>query len=223
MGARKNPKTDLKSKYFLNIEIGMTVVLGLLILLLQLDFEKSNDFEVTLEEQEVVEMEEVQQTKQEVKPPPPPRPPVPVEVPNDEVIEDEALDLDASLDLDEELSTDQGPPPPPPNEEEAEGENEIFVVVEEKPKLIGGMDGLYEKIEYPEFAQKAGIEGRVIVQFVVNKDGTPTNIEVLRSPHKLLREEAIRVIRESKFEPGKQRGNPVRVKMSLPITFRLRN
>jgi protein TonB len=165
-------------------------------------------------------MEDVQQTKQEVKPPPPPKPPVPMEVPNDEIIEDQDVDFDASLDLDESLDTSQGPPPPDEGEEEEE--QEVFVVVEDSPQLQGGLAALQNEVEYPEFAKKAGIEGRVFVQFVVDENGNVQNPKVTRGVHKLLNEEAIRAVKQMKFTPGRQRGKPVKVQMSLPVTFRLK-
>jgi protein TonB len=221
MPVRKNEDADLRKRYPIYIEVGLVVSLLLLILAFRVNVQKSNNFEVKMEEQEVVEMEEVQQTKQEVKPPPPPRPPVPVEVPNDEVIEDEALDLDASLDLNESIQNNQ-PPPPPPEEEEEEEEQEVFIVVEEKPELIGGMAALQGEVRYPEFAKKAGIEGRVFVQFVVDESGNVQNPRVTRGVHKLLDQEAVRAVKQMKFKPGKQRGQAVKVQMSLPVTFRLR-
>lgn len=197
----------------------MIVALLLLILAFRVDLRQESEFQVVMEEQEVVQMEEIQQTEQETKPPPPPRPPVPVEVPNDEIIEDEAVDLDASLDLTESLQTSA--PPPAPEEEEEEEEQEVFIVVEDRPELIGGMAALQQAVEYPEFAKKAGIEGRVFVQFVVDEQGNVRDPKVTRGVHKLLNEEAIRAVKEQSFKPGKQRGQAVKVQMSLPVTFRL--
>jgi protein TonB len=143
---------------------------------------------------------------------------VPQEVPNNEVIEDQDVDFDASLDMDESLDTSA---PPPDDSEEEEEEQEIFMVVENQPELIGGMKALQESVTYPDFAKKAGIEGRVIVQFVVDEKGNVTNPKVVRGVHKLLNEEAIKAVKDQKFKPGKQRGKPVKVQMSLPVTFRL--
>lgn len=114
---------------------------------------------------------------------------------------------------------DQQKKTPDDSEEE---EQEIFMVVENQPELIGGMKSLQQSVEYPEFAQKAGIEGRVIVQFVVDEKGNVQDLKVTRGVHKLLNEEAIRAVKEQKFKPGKQRGEAVKVQMSLPVTFRLR-
>ena len=197
----------------------MILTLALLIVAFRLDMRANSDFDVSLAEQEVVQMEEIQQTQQIEKPPPPPRPPVPVEVPNDEILEDDELELDVSLDLDAAVDL---PPPPPPAEEEEEPEPEIFVIVEQMPDLIGGLGELQKKIRYPEIAKKAGVEGRVIVQFVVNEQGMVENPVVVRGIGAGCDEEAIRAVQDARFTPGKQRGKAVKVKMSLPITFKLK-
>ena len=220
MAIRKNPKADLRRTYGIFVEAGMVASLLLLILAFRANIQREGDMEIQTMEQEVVQMEEILQTKQIVKPPPPPRPPVPVEVPNDEIIDDEDLDLDASLDIEEPLAN--LPPPPPPEEEEEEPEPEIFVVVEEMPELIGGLGEIQRKIKYPEIARKAGVEGRVILQFIVNENGDVTEPAVVRGIGAGCDEEALRVVREAKFKPGKQRGKAVKVKMSLPITFKLK-
>jgi protein TonB len=219
MGVRKDDSADLRKQYPIYVQVGMVVALLLLILAFRVDLQQESDFQVVMEEQEVVQMEEIQQTEQETKPPPPPRPPVPVEVPNDEIVEDEAVNLDASLDLNESLETSAPPPSP---EEEEEEEQEVFVVVEDRPELIGGMAALQKAVEYPEFAKKAGIEGRVFVQFVVDEQGNVQNPQVTRGVHKLLDQAAVEAVKEMKFKPGKQRGKAVKVQMSLPVTFRLR-
>lgn len=220
MGVRKNEQADLRKEYPVWIQLGLVVALSVLLIGFRWDLQTQKEYSVDLEEQDVVEMEDVQQTEQEVKPPPPPKPPVPMEVPNDEIIEDDDVDFDSSLDLNESLDTDQGPPPPDDGGEEEE--QEIFVVVENSPELVGGLAALQGEVEYPEFAKKAGIEGRVFVQFVVDENGDVQNPKVTRGVHKLLNEEAIRAVKKMKFKPGKQRGKAVKVQMSLPVTFRLK-
>jgi len=220
MALRKTNKADIKSRYPLYVQVGMIASLGLLIIALKLDLQQDETFEIPIVEQDIVEMEEIEQTKQEVKPPPPPRPPVPIEVPNDEELEDDALDLDASLDIDEPLAN--LPPPPPPPEEEEDEEPEIFVIVEQMPELIGGLAGLQKKIKYPEIAKKAGVSGRVFVQFVVDEQGNVVDPVVTRGIGAGCDEEALRAVRMAKFKPGRQRGESVQVKMSLPITFKLK-
>jgi protein TonB len=219
MALRKEEGADLRQWYRLFVEIGLTVALLLLVVAFQLDYQPKQEFKVDIKKQEVVEMKEVQQTKQQTKPPPPPKPPVPVEVPNNETIEQEDVDFDSSLDLDESLDTSQGPPPPDTEGEEKE-EEEIFVVVEQQPNC-GGIKALQQEVEYPDFARKAGIEGRVFVQFVVNEKGEVVQAKVTRGVHKLLNEEALRAVKQLECEPGMQRGKPVKVRMSLPVAFRL--
>lgn len=219
MGLRKEEGTDLRSKYWLFIQVGLTLSLLFLVLAVQFDYRSEQSFKVDLKEQETVEMKEIQQTKQETKPPPPPKPPVPVEVPNNEVIENEDVDFDSSLDLDESMETSSGPPST--GEEEEEEEDEIFVVVEQQPDC-GGIKALQDKVQYPDFARKAGIEGRVYVQFVVNEKGQVVQPEVKRGVHKLLDKEALRAVKQLDCQPGMQRGEPVKVRMSLPVFFKLR-
>ena len=218
MALRKTDKADLRKRYPLFVQAGMVLTLTLLIVAFRLDMRVNDNFEVTLVDQEVVQMEEMVQTQQVEKPPPPPRPPVPVEVPDDEVLLDDELDLDMSLDIDE---VPDLPPPPPPKEEE-EAEPEIFVIVEQSPELIGGLPGLQKKIKFPEIAKKAGVEGRVFLQFIVDEQGNVSDPIVTRGIGAGCDEEAVRAILEAKFKPGKQRGKAVKVKMSLPITFRLK-
>ena len=222
---KKNPRANLRRYYGIYLEIGLILALAALIFLFRAPIRPSEEgFNIELVQQEVVQIEEIQQTQQEAKPPPPPRPPVPVEVPDDVVLDEEDLNLDATLDLDAPLA-ELPPPPPPPTEEGdkvEEPEPEIFVVVEEMPQLIGGLRGLQERIRYPEMARKAGVEGRVIVQFVVNEQGDVENATIIRGIGGGCDEEALRVISSAKFTPGKQRGRPVKVRMSLPILFKLR-
>ncbi|HKL19879.1 MAG TPA: energy transducer TonB [Halalkalibaculum sp.] len=217
MNNRKKSKADLKKYYTIFLELGLITALLIFIAAakINLQTEKSN-VDLT-SQQEVVEMEEIIQTKQIEKPPPPPRPPVPVEVPNDEVIEDQVINIDAELSFDEPLDL----PPPPKGDDD--GEEDFFVVVENMPELIGGMAALQKDIRYPERARKAGIEGRVIVQFIVNEEGKVENPRVIRGIGGGCDEEALRAVSNALFKPGRQRGQPVRVQYSLPVIFKLQN
>jgi TonB family protein len=103
--------------------------------------------------------------------------------------------------------------------EELEGE--VFIVVEDRPELKGGLAAVQEALVYPKFAKKAGIEGRVFVQFVVDENGDVRNPTVTRGVHTLLDQAAVEAVKEMTFKPGKQRGQPVKVQMSLPVTFKL--
>lgn len=103
---------------------------------------------------------------------------------------------------------------------------EIYNVVEEMPEFPGGQDKLFqylkENIKYPDDAEKAGLEGRVVCQFVVDKDGSITDINVIQSINGSLDTEAVRVIKAMpKWKPGKMKGEAVRVKFTIPISFRL--
>lgn len=109
---------------------------------------------------------------------------------------------------------------------EPEKEEEIFQVVENMPEFPGGMAELMKylqkNIKYPTISQENGVQGRVIVQFVVNRDGSIVDPVVLRSVDPYLDKEALRVVKAMpKWKPGEQRGKPVRVKFTLPVQFRL--
>ena len=108
-------------------------------------------------------------------------------------------------------------------------EEQIFVKVEKMPTFMGGdiskfRSWVASKLRYPQLAQENNITGRVLLKFVVEKDGTLTNIQVLQSPDKSLADEAIRVLKTSpRWEPGKQRNQSVRVFYTLPVDFQLQN
>lgn len=221
----KNPtrlikrKRDLRKNYLIRAQLGMILSLLIFIVVFKIEIKASGEKEVmAIATQEEVMIEEIVQTKQEIQAPPPPRPMVPVEVPNDEVIEDEIIALDAELELDEMIEL----PPPPPAQEEDGAEEEIFVVVEQPPVLIGGIQSVQSQVVYPELAIKAGIEGRVVLQFVIRKDGQITDIQVVRGIGGGCDEEAVRALKTAKFRPGMQRGRPVSVKYTIPVSFRIK-
>ena len=218
MTQRKKPEADLKNYHTVFLQIGLLITLLIFIIATKVEWTGQEAREYTLEEQEIIEMEEIIQTRHIETPPPPPRPPVPVEVPDDEIIEDVDIQINAELTLGGPLDL----PPPPPAQEEEE-EEDFFVVVEEMPELIGGLAELQRNIRYPEMARRAGIEGRVYVQFIVNERGEVENPQVIRGIGGGCDEEAIRAVQQAQFRPGTQRGRPVRVQYSLPIVFRLQN
>lgn len=114
---------------------------------------------------------------------------------------------------------DEAPMPPPTPSESKEGD--FFVAVEDMPELKGGLADLQREITYPEEAREAGIQGKVIIQFIVNEEGEVENPQVIQGIGGGADEEALRVVRMAEFEPGMQDGEPVRVQYSLPITFQL--
>ena len=113
------------------------------------------------------------------------------------------------------------PTPPTPPTRAAVAQPETFVVVEQMPGLIGGLASVQRRVRYPEAAREAGIQGRVIVQFIVDEHGRVTDPHVMRGIGGGCDEEAVNAIRQARFSPGRQRGEAVSVKMSLPITFKL--
>lgn len=215
---RKNPKANLQKYYMINLQIGFIVTLLVLITVFRMNLEARSEFEIIEQDQEIIEMEEIVQTEQEITPPPPPRPPSPEPVPDDEMIEDQFFDLDTEIDLDAPLDM---PPPPPPADDEEDEEPEIFTIVEDMPELIGGMQAIYQHLRYPEIARKAGIEGRVVVQFIIDEEGNVVDPVVVRGIGGGCDEAAIEAVKNVRFTPGRQRGRAVRVRYSLPITFRL--
>ena len=115
--------------------------------------------------------------------------------------------------------------PEPPKQQEAE-QNKVFDVVEQQPSYPGGMGALNQwlasNIKYPVMAAENGIEGRVVVQFVVERDGSVSGVHVVRGVDPSLDKEATRVVSQMpKWIPGKQNGSAVRVKYTVPVTFRL--
>ena len=124
-------------------------------------------------------------------------------------------------------ANDPAPPPPPPPSASlhAPPPDGVFMIVEDMPEMLPNQSEALQKlgecIQYPEIAKKAGIEGRVFVQFVVDEEGNMTEPKVMRGLGAGTDQEALRCVQILSFSPGMQRGKPVKVKMSLPITFRL--
>lgn len=217
---RKAPGKNLLRSYTIRFQTGLILSLLVLISATRIAFEVESEVPITFTEQEFVQFEEVLQTKQQLVAPPPQRPPVPISVPDDEIIPDVELDLDVSLDIDE-IILDLAPPDLPMPAVEEKEEEEIFLIVEEMPEIVGGVAQLYGYVNYPDFAKKAGLEGTVVVGVVIESDGSPGEVFIVKSVHRVLDEESMAAVKKLTFEPGRQRGKAVRVKMSIPIRFRL--
>ncbi len=99
----------------------------------------------------------------------------------------------------------------------------ILEFVDESPAIVGGLSTLYLSIDYPKSARDQGIEGLTVLMFVVEKDGSTNSIEVLKPLHPALDSAAVAAVSKTLFKPGRQNGKIVRVKMKLPIRFRLVN
>ena len=212
----KNPIADLRARYKTTLEICIIIALAIMIVAFKF-FPDLKEKKVMLEgPQELFKVEDIQQTKQEERPPPPPKPPIPIEAPSEDVLQD--IDIESTeLDLNANLEA----PPPPPKEEKVEEEPTYFVAVEEMPEPIGGIKGIQDKIIYPEIAKRAGVEGKVYILAFVDKTGTVTKAQVIKGIGAGCDEAALDAVLKTKFKPGKQRGKPVNVQVSIPIIFKL--
>lgn len=217
---KKKPGADLRACYYLHLQTAFIIVLIIFNVLFRMDLSFRKEFEIVLAEQETIVVEEILRTEQHHRPPPPPRPPAPVVVPEDEIAEDIFFDLGTDFDLDM-MASIPLPPPPSDSPDDAFDEAEIFTIVENMPELRGGLAAVYERLHYPEIARRAGVEGRVIIQFVIDESGRVTEPVVLRGIGAGCDEAALEAVRDLEFEPGRQRGRPVKVRYSMPIIFRL--
>lgn len=214
---------SLRRQYRGTLQVGVIMSLLVMLVLFKIPLQVESTFENEVIAQEVVQLEEIIQTEQKIKAPPPPRPIVPIEVPNDEILEEEEFELDVALDLEEIIENLAPPVVPDLNEEDEVDEAEIFMVVEDMPTIIGGREKLYEYVEYPAMAREAGLEGTVVVVIVIDEKGVPQDFNVLKSIHPLLDEASTSALSKIRFTPGRQRGKAVRVKMAIPIRFKLKN
>lgn len=224
MEPKKTPKADLENKRTLFLQIGL--IISLAIAFAAFEWKTYEKRESTLQKQTVQETPEemVPITKQEKEPPPPEAPQSTTEL---NIVEDEVdVEDEVMVDVTADENTEVEEYEPAPMEEEEKEEDKVFVVVEDQPEFPGGekarMRYLRNSIEYPQLARESGIEGTVYVTFVVEKDGSITNVKVLRGIGGGCDKEAIRVVKEMpKWEPGKQRGKAVRVQFNMPIRFTL--
>lgn len=227
MELKKTPKADLENKRNIFIQIGLVVSLG--IVLTAFSITSSVKSATSLGELEVQEIEDevIPITRQEeIKPPPPPPPPKVVEVitiVEDDVEIEEEFEFE-STEADDETIIDAVPVIEADYGDE--GESEVFVIVEDMPEFPGGDLALRkyisDNVDYPVIAAENGIQGKVYVTFVVDKDGSVSNATIARGVDPSLDKEALRVINSlPRWKPGKQRGKPVRVSFTVPINFQL--
>ncbi len=220
MELKKNPGADLNKQRGIFFQIGMVVSVGLMLYAFNYkQYEQSASSLGDLVIEDPVEMD-VPQTEQKVTPPPPPPPPVLEVVADDEVIEEDEVQ---STEVTQDTKIDI----PVIEPEEGPAEPEIFTIVEEMPSFPGGDQALLEfmgkNTKYPPMARENGLQGIVVVTFVVDEKGNINNVQVLRGIGGGCDEEAIRVVKSMPpWKPGKQRGLPVRVQYNLPFRFTLR-
>ncbi|MFB3133677.1 MAG: TonB family protein, partial [Rhodothermales bacterium] len=132
----------------------------------------------------------------------------------DETDTTEAPESAAETDTDD---TDIAPPPSP----DEEGEPKVYFFVDRMPELIGGIRAIHEKIRYPERARRRGVEGSATVTFVVDEQGQVVDLVVKERDGLGFDEEALRVVRQARYRPGRHRGKAVKVQQTLTITFKL--
>ncbi len=226
MEVKKSKKADLEGKKSTWLLVGYVLILAILFVAFEWserDMKVTTDTgiaDVVFEE----EMIPITEQEQKVTPPPPEAPKVEEVL---EIVENDAnveeSTIQASDDMDKAVEIKYVAPVV---EEEDPEEQQIFQIVEEMPEFPGGMAEclkfLAKNLKYPTIAQENGVQGRVIIQFVVNKDGSIVEPVVARGVDPYLDKEALRVVSTMpKWKPGKQLGKAVRVKYTVPVTFKL--
>ena len=234
MEIKKLESASLENKKLLFILIGLFISLGITYAAFNTSFGDGKD---TFEDQvydEVEEEEDVPLTEEDTTPPPPPAEIEEILEFNDNIdIMDDEVKIEDDVNFNEDDIEITGE-----NRYVAEVEEEVeeevidevipFAMVAEKPKFQGGDANDFSKwvnqhLNYPEVAKENGIQGRVMVEFIVQKDGSVTDVKALRSPDQSLSDEAVKVVKSSpKWTPGKQRDRAVPVKYTFPVIFQLR-
>jgi len=228
MELKKTEKADLEKNRNIFFLIGLVLALGSMLAAFEwkttpTKADSLGGIQVQEVEEEIIPITREQQ----VKPPPPPPPPQVVEILNivdDDVVIENELEIDDS-EADENTVIDVTPVIESTEEEEVE-EKIFFNIIEEPAEFPGGDKALYryihDNVKYPVIAQENGIQGKVYVNFVVNKEGKAVNAVVSRPVDPSLDKEALRVINSlPRFKPGKQRGKPVQVYYTALINFQL--
>jgi protein TonB len=225
MEEKKSPKANLENKKLMFMQIGL--IISLLIAWLAFEhksYDKLKIDESLLNREVVLDEEMVEITKQEEQKPQPvetPQQTTQLEIVEDDV-ETEDLNINAEVEQNEVIEEYVAPEVV----EEEVVEQEIFQIVEEMPAFPGGeaklMEYVGKNIKYPQIARETGIQGRVFIGFVVEPDGSVSNVKLLRGIGGGCDEEAMRVVKSMpKWKPGKQRGKAVRVSYMLPVNFKL--
>lgn len=227
MEVKKSPKADLEGKKSTWMLIGYVLILAAVFVAIEWT---DRDKQVTtstgavepIYEEEMIPITEEQEQKPTPPPPEAPKVEEVIQIAQNEMNVDESTIRSSE---DDNTAVDYKYIGPVEVEEDPV-EDQIFQVVEQMPEFPGGMAELMKflgkNIKYPTIAQENGIQGRVIVQFVVNQDGSIVDPVVMRSVDPYLDKEALRVISTMpKWKPGMQRGKAVRVKYTVPVTFRL--
>ncbi|MBQ8224985.1 MAG: energy transducer TonB [Bacteroides sp.] len=227
MEIKKSPKADLQNKKSTWLLVGYVLALSVMFVAFEwskrdVKIDMSQAVSDVFFEEEIIPITE---QPEQVAPPPPE---APAAMENLTIVDDDAdIEETAIVSTEETGQAVEIKYVAPTVEEEEPEEAEIFEIVEKMPEFAnGGMVGLMQylskNIKYPPIAQENGTQGRVSVQFVVNKDGSIVDAKVIRGVDPYLDKEALRVIMGMpKWKPGEQRGKPVRVKYTVPVMFRL--
>jgi periplasmic protein TonB len=223
MEAKKSPKANLENKKIVFLEIGF--ILSLLIVFAAFGYRTYDKVgynpAVSLTDNTLEERIPI--TVQPVKTPPPP----PKSNPKINIVDDNKyIPDDPDIDVAATGKTEVPIWEPPPQKVEVIPEPDLYIVAEQDPQFPGGMEAMYQylnnTIKYPRAAREIGISGTVFLNFVVEKDGSISSVNVLRGIGGGCDEEAIRVVQNMpKWNPGLQRGEPVRVSFNLPVKFTL--
>ena len=228
MKPKKTEKADLENRRGLYLEIGLVVVL--VAALVAFNVKSSDNKKIEVQQRTAAdETEEMVIQTQDDTPPPPPPPEQPEVTTELNIIEDDA-ESDNEIGIVNAEVTDKTEnieiTPVVVEQDEEEDEQEIFQVVEQDPEFPGGVEALYKyiqsNIKYPQLAKENNITGRVFVTFVVEKDGSVSNVKAARDIGGGCGAEAVRVVKSMpKWKPGKQRGKAVRAAYTLPVNFTL--
>ncbi|MCR5362969.1 MAG: TonB family protein [Bacteroidales bacterium] len=229
MEIKKSIKASLENKKLLFTEIGLVVAL----LLVWGAFERSSkDVNVSALEADAtaVEIEDMVPITESTPPPPEAAPKIPVLSDEIEIVEDDIKVEDMFQTLEDDANTGVEIMDYKEEVQEEVIEDEVFDfhVVEQKPSFNGGDANEFSKwvnknLDYPEIAKENGVQGRVILRFTVNPDGSVSNVTVLRGVDSSLDKEAVRVVSKSpKWKPGRQRDRAVKVTYTFPVIFQLR-
>ena len=229
MEIKKSAKASLGNKRLLFVEIGFVVALLAVLAAFNYTSKEKKESILTAENTEVIEDEMVPIT-QETPPPPPEAPKIPILSDQIDIVDDniEVESLNINLEDSDDLGVEIMDYVEEVVEEEVEEEAIPFQLVEEKPKFQGGDANAFSKwvaenLNYPEIAKENGVQGRVMLQFTVNPNGTISDIKVLRGVDPSLDKEAVRVVSKSpKWTPGRQRDRAVKVTYTFPVIFQLR-
>lgn len=222
MEPKKTDKANLRKKTGLFFSIGLFVTMLLVVFAFSYKDYDEEFVDLARPDDNFDEMLEIPPTEQPPPPPPKIQQPEIIEVPDEEEIEEE-IEVDLDVDITEDTKIEQIITVEAPEEETAD---EVFLVVEDPALPPGGYPAFYkyigDNLKYPAQARRMGIEGKVFVQFVVDKDGSLTEVTAVKGIGAGCDEEAVRVIKGApKWSPPKQRGKPVKQRIIVPIVFQL--